>query len=447
MKFISKNASEDRKGNVRVFIESGYLITISTSIILTGGLVFLSDYIAVQWYNEPDLGYLIRILSLAIIGRALLFGAYGVTVGFERMDLRGSLRIVYAFLKSVVSPCLVLLGLGTMGGILGEVGPVLVAGFIGLYFSYTLYKGYRGEKSDFTHMQTIRMILSFSLPLYFANLLTSTRTQLLTFLMGLYLGEEITGNWTIVMWFSSLLSFVNLPVRTTIFPLFSKISDQKELEYVYQNSVKFATLLTYPLAFTVMALSDQIIYSLFSNDYVYASSFLRLYMITFLFTGVGGSSNIPLLNSQMRTRETFVIQFIQFIITIPACLYIIPRYGAVGGIILFIIGIFVSKFYSVSKVWSIFNFSFHISSTVKMLSSGAVSSWITFYLYSRISLNSWIELLSGGVVSVILYVALIMILRVLDRSDLRRLRKLGGELGPLSNSFLFVLTLYERFYN
>jgi O-antigen/teichoic acid export membrane protein len=442
--FISQNRGENKPGNVRVFMKAGLLISLTTAIILTLVLVVLSDYIAINWYNEPDLGFLVRILSLAIIGRALLFGSYGVTVGFERMELRGSLRIVYSFMKSIVSPFLVLFGLGTLGGVLGEVGPILIAGGLGLYFTILLYKNLSDEEPEISLRSAIKTIFSFSLPLYLANLLTSTRMQLLTFLMGLYLGDEITGNWTIVLWFSSLLSFINLPVRTTIYPLFSKTTDISELEYVYKNSIKFATLLTYPIAFTIMALSDQIIEALFTSDYVYAALFLRLYMITFLFSGVGGSSNVPLLNSQMKTKETFRIKLIPFLITIPSCIVVIPRYGAVAAIILLILGMTVSKFYAVSRVWNIFGFRFHLSSTIKMMLAGLTSSGFTYYLFSRISVNPWIELMAGGCVSVLLYLTLILLMKTLTQADYIRLNKLGKELGPVSKPFLIFLTLIEK---
>ena len=444
VKFISQNIGENKPGNVRVFMKAGYLISLTTAIILTLGLVVLSDYIAINWYNEPDLGLIIRVLSLAIIGRALLFGSYGVTVGFERMELRGSLRIIYSFLKSIVSPFLVLFGLGTMGGVLGEVGPILTAGVIGLYFTYTLYKNLADEESEISLNSALKTILSFSIPLYLANLLTSTRTQLLTFLMGLYLGEEITGNWTIVLWFSSLLSFVTLPVRTTIYPLFSKTTDLSELEYIYMNSIKFATLLTYPIAFTVIALSDQIIEALFTSQYVYAATFLRLYMVTFLFVGVGGSSNVPLLNSQMKTRETFTIKLLPFLITIPPCIVIIPRFGAIAAIVLMILGMSAAKFYAVSRVRAIFGFRFHLPSTMKMMLSGLISSGLTYYLISKITINPWLELIIGGSVSVLSYLICILIFKVLSPADYVRLNKLGQELGPMSKPFLVFLSVLKR---
>ena len=196
-----------------------------------------------------------------------------------------------------------------------------------------------------------------------------------------------------------------------------------------------------------MALSGQIIEALFTSDYIYASSFLRLYMITFLFTGIGGSSNIPLLNSQRKTRETFNLQLIQFLVTIPTCLVVIPHFGAYGAIFLLLLGITVSKIYAVSRVWSIFGFRFHLSSTLKLILSGLVSSGTTFYLMSRVSVNPWLELLAGGILSVTVYTLGVLILKVLSPADFTRLNRLGRELGPISKPFLIFLTILEKLNN
>jgi O-antigen/teichoic acid export membrane protein len=410
-------------------------------------LIALSDYIAINWYNEPDLGFLIRILSLAIIGRALLFSAYGVTVGFERMELRGILRIVYTFLKSILSPFLILFGLGVLGGVIGEVGPILITGVLGLYFTSTLYSSLTDEKSEYSLKTAINTVFTFSVPLYLANLLTSTKTQILTFLMGLYLGEEITGNWTVVLWFSSLLSFVNLPIRTTVYPLFSRITDISELEYVYKYSVKFATLLSYPIAFTIMSLSEQIIAILFTSEFVYAVTFLRLYMITFLFTGIGDSSNVPLLNSQMKTRVTFSIKIISFLITIPACIVFMPSLGAIPAILFLILGMTVSKFYAVLKIKGIFGFYFDIQSAIKMMLAGLISSGITYFLFSKLNMIPIVELVLGGILSLFVYASCILLMKVFTTSDYILLNKLGKEFGPLSKLFLYVITNLEMISN
>jgi len=446
-KYISENKQLGKNGNVKKIIESGVVLSLASSVILTFLLILSADYIAVTVYKDSELAQLIKLLSIAIIGRALLFTSYGITEGYERMELRGALRVIYTFFKSILSPFLVLLGYGVLGGVLGEVGPIITTGLIGLFIIFILYRSEPRNDNDLSYRDILLLFLSFGGPLYFANLLTSIRPQLLTFLMGLYVGEEIAGNWTIVLWFSSLISFVYLPIRTTIFPLLSKLTDKKELEFVYKNSIKFATLLTYPIAFTILALSDQIITVLFTNEYSYAPVFLRLYMITFLYTGIGSLSNIPLLNSQKHTKETLKIQIIQFLIPIAPAIFIIPRFGAIGEIILLLIGVGVSKIYAVIKIKHLFGFTIDFSSSLKLFLSGIVSSLVTWGICEIVTINPGIELFLGGFFSLTAYTLLVFLLKALTLKDYKRLHEIAETFGPFSKPVQWVTNLLMKHQN
>lgn len=446
-KYISENKQFGKNGNVKKIVESGVALSLASSITLTFLLILSADYIAVTVYKEPELAQLIKLLSVAIIGRALLFTSYGITEGYERMELRGALRVIYTFLKSILSPFLVLLGFGVIGGVLGEVGPILTTGLIGLVIIFILYRSEPRNDDELSHKDILLLFLRFGGPLYFANLLTSIRPQIMTFLVGLYVGEEIAGNWTIVLWFSSLISFVYLPIRTTTFPLLSKLTDKKELEFVYKNSIKFATLLTYPIAFTILALSDQIITVLFTHEYSYAPVFLRLYMITFLYTGIGSLTNIPLLNSQKYTKETLKIQTIQFLIPIAPAIFIIPRFGAIGEIVLLLIGVGISKIYAVIKIKKLFGFTLDFSSSSKLFISGIVSSLITWSVCEIITINLWIELIIGGFVSITVYTFFVLLLKALTPKDYKRLYQLATTFGPFSKPFQIIIIMLMKHQN
>ncbi|MBD3172495.1 oligosaccharide flippase family protein [Candidatus Bathyarchaeota archaeon] len=434
-KYISENKHLDKTGNVKIIIESGLALSITSSILLTSLLILSADYIANTFYNAPELGYLIKLLSIALIGRALLFASYGVTEGYERMELRGGLRIFYTFLKGIASPFLVLLGYGAIGGVIGEAGPILLTGISGLILIYLLYRKEKRTDTDINHKQALILFLSFGGPIYLANLVTSVRPQILTFLLGIHAGEEITGNFTVVFWFSSLISFVYLPIRTTIFPLLSKLSDKRDLKFVYRNSIKYASLFIYPIVFTIIALSRQIIEALFSTDYQYAPTYLKLYMIVYLYTGIGSLSNIPLLNSQKLTRETLIIQLIQFSVTVLPSVIIIPKYGAIGALTLLVAGIGVSKIYAIKRIHTIFNFYPDFTSSIKLFLSGLSLSLIIWYTFSRTLYNPWIELILGGILSLLLYLVLVISLKVLTKQDYRRIKELAPIFGPFSPYF------------
>ena len=134
--YVSYYKHMNRIGDAKLFIKGGLLLSLGTTAFIIVILWGLSDYVAIQIYHEPALAYYIKLLSIALIGRALLFVSYGVTVGYERMKLRGALRVTYTLLKSIISPFLILLGYGIYGGVLGEVGPVILTGALGITIVY-----------------------------------------------------------------------------------------------------------------------------------------------------------------------------------------------------------------------------------------------------------------------------------------------------------------------
>ena len=134
IKYISQNRYEKKRGHLKVILESGLILTFITSFMLAGIVYTFSGFLAERVYGIPELGPLIRYLSFLIIGQSFLTTAYGITVGYERMELRSGLQIFYSFMKSIAAPLLVYIGYGIFGAILGEIVPVLITGGLGLFF-------------------------------------------------------------------------------------------------------------------------------------------------------------------------------------------------------------------------------------------------------------------------------------------------------------------------
>ena len=240
VKYLAQFRHEEKNGYLKVFIESGVLITSFTSILLTIIVYLSSGYVANEIFNDPGQEIYIKYLSIGILGTAFSNIAQGVTVGYERMELRSSISVIYSFIKSIVSPVLVYIGFGTLGAILGHISPLLLTGAIGLLFIVMIYRSQKTIERSISHKDAIQMILTYGFPLYLSSLLGGILPQLYTTLLGVWETNEKIGNYSVALNFSVLLSFVTLPISTTIFPLFSKLeSNQDELEFLYKNAVKY----------------------------------------------------------------------------------------------------------------------------------------------------------------------------------------------------------------
>jgi O-antigen/teichoic acid export membrane protein len=220
-KFLAQYRHENKPGTLKVLVETGLILNIMVSILLTVIVYNISGYVANNVFNEPEQQLYIRYLSISIIGQAIMTYSFGVTVGYERMGLRSIQRVSYSFLKSIISPILVFIGYGTLGAIIGHTSPILLSGLLGLVFIWLIYRQQSDAEPDITHVEAARMILSYGFPLYLTVLLSGSLPHLYTTLLGMWVPNESIGNYSVTLNFSVLMSFVTIPIGTAIFPLFS----------------------------------------------------------------------------------------------------------------------------------------------------------------------------------------------------------------------------------
>ena len=446
VKYLAQFHHEGKDDFIRVFIEAGIIINLVISAIFTVLVYILSGFIANDVFNEPEQELFIKFLSLSIIGQSFSTLAQGITVGYERMELRSLISIAYSFIKSIISPILVYIGFGTLGAILGHTSPILLSGALGTVFIVIIYRSQKPEARPISHLQAIRTILTYGFPLYLASLLSGLLPQIYTTLLGIWETNEKIGNYSVALNFSVLLSFVTLPISTTIFPLFSKLKkDQNELGFLYRNGVKYSTLFGYPIIFTVLALADQIIQVLFKARYVYASYYLRIYMLSFLLIGFGSVCNNSLLSGQDRNDVNFKSTLGKFIVSLPLSYYAIQVYGVVGLLYIFFITGAVNTGINLFYIRRIFGFKINLRFLAKMLVISLVSCFLVYEVFKVVSVNPWIELFAGGMLSVFIYFIGVLILKVFSKQDFTYFRELTQSFGLLSPVIRWLIDMLIKY--
>jgi len=446
VKYLAQFRYEEKDGYLRVFIESGILIITSVSILMTLIVYFSSGYIANEIFNEPEQEIYIKYLSIGILCTAFSNIAQGITVGYERMELRSSISVIYSFVKSLVSPVLVYIGLGTLGAILGHISPLLLSGAIGFLFIVMIYRNQKPVERSISHLDAVKMILTYGFPLYLSSLLGGILPQLYTTLLGVWETNEKIGNYSVALNFSVLLSFVTLPISTTIFPLFSKLEkNQNELEFLYKNAVKYSTLLGYPIIFTIVALADQIIAVLFRANYLYAAHYLRIYMLTFLLIGLGSVANGSLLNGQNRNDVNLKSTAAKFIVALPLSYFSIQKYGVVGLLYTYFVTGFVNASINLMYIRRVFGFKINLRFFMKMLVISFVSCFAVYKVFTFVSVNPWVELFAGGLLSVLIYLIGVVLFRALSKQDYNYLSRLSDSFGPFAPMVRLVIDYLSRF--
>jgi len=445
-KYLSQFRYENKNENLRHLIESGIIISVAFGLFYSFATYLSADFLANQVFHEPEIEVLIKVFSIAILGQSLVTTSWAVIIGYERMSLKSYHSIFYSILKSLTGPVLVYLGYGPVGAALGEAVPMMFAGVLGIVFVYVIWRSVKKSQSTISHIEGVKMLMLYGYPLFFSNLIAGIRPYINTYLLSQFVANNLIGNYSVATRFSALLGFVVTPISQTMLPLFSKFENrQDDLKYVYKASIKYTSLIVYPIVAALIAMSPQIIEILYEDAYPQAPLYMKLYLALFFFTGLGSLSNLRLLNSQHMTKTSLNINLLQNLVTLPLNIVLIPRYGVLGLLISELLGPRVGTVYSLWAIKKKFGFTPDYQGTVKTFIPSFAGLVAAAFLFSLVSWNPWLELFLGGVLVLVIYLAGVVVLGALSKLDVHDIRIITESIGPMSGLVRPMLGIIERY--
>ena len=446
IKYLSQFRYEKKNENLRRLIESGVIISIGFGLFYSFATYLSAGFLANQVFHEPEIEVLVKVFSIAILGQSLVTTSWAVIIGYERMSLKSYHSIFYSILKSLTGPVLVYLGYGPVGAALGEAGPMMFAGALGVVFVYVIWKSVKKSQSTISHFEGMKMLMLYGYPLFFSNLIAGVRPYINTYLLSQFVAKNLIGNYSVATRFSALLGFVVTPISQTMLPLFSKFENrQDDLEYVYRASIKYTSLIVYPMVAAIIAMSPQIIEILYEDTYPQAALYMKLYLALFFFTGLGSLSNLRLLNSQHMTKTSLNINLLQNLVTLPLNIVLIPRYGVMGLLVSELLGPRVGTVYSLWAIKKKFGFAPDYKGTVKTFIPSFAGFVVAAYLFSLVSWNPWLELFLGGFLVLVIYLVGVVVLGALSKRDVHDIRIITESIGQISGLVRPILGIIERY--
>ena len=381
---------------------------------------------------------------------ALINAATAAFTGLERMERNSVMLVCQSTIKTVVIISLVILGLGTTGATIGYATGALMAGLIGTVLMWKSYKLLPKPTNNKLEIKAyITVMFKYGLPLSIATIIGSFFVQFLVFLLPIYYVTDniMIGNYGVASNFVVLIGFFAAPIITMLFPAFSKldpVKDKQTLKNVFQFSVKYAALLVVPVAALIMSLSEPAVSTLFGNTYAFAPLFLTLLAITYIYSAFGNLSSINLINGQGQTQFNLKLTVLQVAIGFPMGYLLIMNFGVIGLLVtsltcvipsLIISLLFIKKNYGVTVDWV---------SSAKIILSSAIAATLTYTLIAQLSFASWIRLLIGVVVFLMVFIVAVLLTRTVDKSDIANFRDMTSNLGPVGKLVNILLTIMEK---
>ena len=451
VKYTAESNSENNVAKIRSVFVSGLAFEIIVGLSLSVLSFLLSQFLA-DFYGRPAIVQLIQIASLFILTGALITAASAAFTGLEKMHLNSVMLIIQSLVKTTLIIALVVLGLGTLGAVIGFSVGVLFAGVIGVLLMYVMYRSLPKPTSGVLDlMKTTKTMLKYGFPLSIGAILTGFLTQFNSTLMAIFvIDNSLIGNYSVALNFVVLITFFATPVTTMLFPAFSKLDAQKDretLKNVFQYSVKYAALIVVPVTVMVMALAQPAIGTIFENKYVEAPLYLALLSVIYLFSAIGSLSTTNIITGQGHTKYILKLTILSVIIGFPLSLALISQFGIIGLIVASTIFSLPSFFLSLRFIKRNFGVSLDWISSIKIALSSGAAGLLTFFVLSLLPFSNPVKLVVGIIVFVVAFLIFAVVTRTLKNADLVNIREIANAMGPLRKPLFMVINFIEKLMN
>lgn len=456
VKYLAQYRSENNKNGVKSVMVAGLSFELFTGTLLTLLSFSLAGYLATNIFEVPEARSLIEFASLTILADSFLKISQATFTGFERLEYYSLLQILNSIIRCSVAPLLVGLGFGVLGALQGQIVAQLVSGIVGMIIFYIKFLGHTEKQIEieFNLPETFKTLLRYSMPLsisaiaggflpQFFNTLLAKSTSLPT--------EEVyksaMGNYGAAVNFAVLITFFTVPIVTVLFPAFSKLKlehEKESLQVIFRSSVKYGALLTLPVTLMVMVLAEPLVYTLVKTIYTEAPFFLMLYVIVYLYAGLGNLSLGSFLNSQGRTDISMRISLFTLGLGVVLGVGLIIPFGVVGMLITNAVAALPSTLYGLWWLKKYFGVTIDWVASAKIFLASCVAAAVTYLVLSLFSASYWLELCVGAVVFVCIYFVVAPFIRAISRNDVSSLREMFSGLGPISYVFEVPFKILEK---
>lgn len=449
-RYVALFRTNDQTERIWSVVKAGVIFEISIGLLMTIVSAVLAQYFAVMSLGRATLTPLIAIASLTILGQTMLVAAKSILIGMDKTKRFGLIIVSSSFLQGILPAIFVLYGFGVPGAILGMTfGAILLGVFSLLTLGGVIQRNGNDSKGTKTLSAELKLLLSYSLPVFVAVIAGSALPQIFYVIGANYLTPWELGNYSAAMRLGGLMTFVSLPILTVIFPAFSKIrSDERseDLKSLYIQGTKYTAFIVVPLTGLVISIANPVVQILYGPEYSATPLYLIIYLTTYFYSVIGSMTVGGFLRGQGQTMAYLGLGIVLLCSGSILGIILTPSYGAVGLIISNILSTLFAISFAVIWVSNHYGFKPSSIAAVKTLFSVVLS--ILFSVMSIMALNDYsmfIQTLVGTVVFGATYFLISVVIQLIDYEDFTNLKNLFEGLGTLGVPIIVILKIYRKF--
>ncbi|HID90662.1 TPA: polysaccharide biosynthesis protein [Candidatus Bathyarchaeota archaeon] len=381
--------------------------------------------------------------SPIILARALYGAAWSTFLGLDETRYNAGMLLGSSIMRSILAPLLVALGLGVVGAVIGTVAAQISAGICFAFLAVRLLRRVGGpSRVGWSPGERLVTMLRYGVPLAIAGMAAAGLSSYYSLMISRFCPEGVVGDYSVAVKFTVLITVFSLPIHTVLFPAFSKLkaeSDVEELRVLFRYAVKYTSLMVVPVATGVIAASRDIVWSILPR-YRRAPWFLSLNAILYLYIGFGFLAIRSFLSGQGDTKVVTRLNLAALTVGALLGALMIPSYGVEGVILTNLVASAIPVAYGLWHLRRRYGVGPELSSGARIYAASAVTAAV-IYALSMADLHGRQRLVLEVCGGAACYFLVAPMIGAIDEDDVENLRELSARLGPLQGVASRVLDL------
>ena len=305
---------------------------IATSLaiaILIGFILFIiGSIIGYFIYSKENIDYSLLLVSSIIVITAILYGVpYHALVGLRLANKTMLSSIVKDTTVLIFSIILLKIGLGPYGALSALLIGYIFGSMIGIY--YLIKKIGIGR----VNKNVAKEAISFSTPIAINNAVSSSLSNIIVMVLGIYFSQYLVGNYGIMLRVFSIITLIYGTINLSMLTIYTY--GIKRIAKLFERSffISLSTILI--ILFYIGANAKALIFFFIGSKYAIAPYFVLIGSILLSF-GIPSILISPIFFSLKRQKAILKINSISYIISIFVFFVLLPIIGIYSGIVSFL---------------------------------------------------------------------------------------------------------------
>jgi O-antigen/teichoic acid export membrane protein len=439
--FAAKYRSEGNIERAHEFIYSVTLFQLIISLVAVAITMPLSSTLALKLINRPELGAIIPIAVITVLGHVTYYTSTAGLQGLSKMNRSAGLQVLLAVIRLVSSAGLILLGFGVLGAVIGNLLGFVISGGLGLAIIIMMH----GKLVPRRIFGDAKMALTYGAPIYVASLIGGLVPPFQSTLLANFENNTVIGWYNGATNLSTLVTVFTYPISTVLFPLFTSYSnDKSRLLEVYRIAARYSTMIIVPITSFVFSLATVLAPAALGHFYPGTGPYLRVIVVVYLLAGLGFIAQSALLNSMRRRREYMLTSLLGSGITIIFSAAFIRNLGVYSVLLGSLIGQVSSNLILWVLVGKILDGNIQLRTLWKIYLASAISATLV-YPVAYIPLHPLILAVLGLVLYMALLIPLFVYTKAISTEDVMRLDSYFKSIKLMHLFFRVARWYYELF--